>query len=341
MIISSAKQKAFSKRWSDRHNVGYAARMRIRLSTLILVLCSILPATSARAQISKWDTVRYEKWGIALQVPSGSAKQAIEGQPEGDVCDVYAIGGLACVVRVTPTPATQLSSTVIEQTIQTEMKEASSLGPAKRWEQVSRQGNLFKGFTASVQIKAGDPLQTALGKIVGEQKAFQSTSMAALGDDASPILRIEVIGPKSRQAEVITTAKGIAAFAARLVAGTPSPAPPTPKKPSPGPKPTPKPEPAPVPKPWPSLKEGEIEIVGMVNSISADRRSLVLSADTIKMPGQEAISLTPKRAKKVLLRDKLSALVKGAHIHLIGKNEGVGRPIAADAIEATPSTPSL
>lgn len=325
------------------------------MKTRILALVLILFALPAGAQVGKWDTVSYEKWGFALQLPSGSVKQAVEGQPESGVCDLYQINGLACIVKVTPTQDTQLSSTVIEQAIQAEVKSASALGPPKRWEQDSKQGDLFKGYSASVQLKAEDPMQAAVGKIVGEKEACESISMASLGDDTSPVLRITVIGPKSRQAEVVTTAKGIAAFMTKTVSADPGPVAAAKKlipelksevKLAPKPKPQqvvvskprklviePRPQIISTPKRWPTIKKGEIELAGSVTSIAPDCKTMILCVDSVIMPGQAPITLSPVRSKKVMLRYKLDWLAVGQRVRIMGKNTGIGKPMTADAVE--------
>lgn len=332
---------------------GYPASMKTRILTLALIFI----ASHAFAQVAKWDTVRYEKWGFALQVPTGSAKQAVGGQIESETCDVYNIGGLACIVKVSPTSDTELASTVIEKAIQAEVKSASALGPAKRWEQNSKQGDLFKGFTAPVQIKPDSDLQAAVGKIISESEAYESISMAPLGDDTSPILRITVIGPKNRQKEIATTAKGVVAFMTRTMSASPEPTAPTPRKLVVEPRPAPKPKPAPVvttpkkliiepktalkptlaPKPWPALKKGDIELSGAVNSISADGKTMMLCADSVKMPGQTPITLIPARPKKVMLRKKVDWLAAGQCVRIIGKNTGIGKPMTAGAVEKMPA----
>lgn len=302
----------------------------------MLVLCSILPATCARAQIAKWETVSYEKWGFVLQIPSGFQKQALPNQPPDGVCDVYAARGLACVVKVTPTPDDQLAATAIEQAVQSQVKEFSKLGPAKRWEQDSKQGELFKGFTAMVQLNSADAAESAVGKIVGADTAFECVSMAPLGDETSPILRVGVVGPRNRESAVIAMAKGIVAFVSRIESGPPA----TPVK-VPQPKklvPELKEVSPPKPKPWPALKKGEIELAGIVDAISADRKSLNMIAETVKLPGQDPIELTPTRPKKVMLRQELSWLAVGQRIRILGKHTGVGKPITADAVEQLPGS---
>lgn len=306
------------------------------------MLCLVVSATCAVAQVGKWDAVRYEKWGFSLQIPSGSTKQAVN-QSEGEACDIYSAGGIACVVKVILTPDNQLASTMIEQAIQTEVKAASSPGPAKRWEQTSKQGDLYKGFTAPIDLAGDDPLLQAAAKIVAEPTAFQSVAMAPLGDDTSAVLRITVIGPMSRQRDVVATAKGITAFVTRTIAAkAPLVSTSGPKRvilqPKPTPKPEPKPKPEPTAKPQRALKKGEIELAGIVGYIAADRKSMVLAADSVRMPGGEPTALDPSRPKKVTLRKKLDWLTAGQRVRITGKNTGIGKPMTADTVERVTDT---
>lgn len=315
--------------------------MKTRLFALTIILCSVL-AVRAFAQASSWNTVSYDKWGFALQIPSGCAKQPIDAAPDGGACDLYAGGGLAYVIRIIPAPGNVPTSTAIEQAIQAEIKAAARLGSAKRWEQDSKQGDLFKGFIVPIALDADDTVHAAVGKIVGPGETVQCASMAPVSDDNSPILRIEVIGPKGRQADVVSNAKGMVAFVSR---GQASPAPARVETSNPQKliierKPdraTPKPAPA---KPWPTLKKGEIELAGVVDSIAPDGRNLSVVVDLVTMPGDEPVALSPARPKRVLLKIKQTWLTVGQRIRIKGTNTGVGKPIIADALEQTQQTPS-
>lgn len=307
--------------------------MKTRLPIFVFALSFVL-GTFALAQVSRWDSVSYDELGFVLQLPTGSAKQPIEGLSGTGVCDVYAQNGLAFVVRVTPAPDDLPTSTAIEQAIQAEAKAASKLGVAKRWEQTSKQGDLFKGLIASVQLSGQDPVQAAISKIVGPDSAVECSSMVAVGDDTSPILRLSVIGPSSRQTEVVTTAKGIAAFLNRTQSASK-----TPSVETPGPNASAtaqKPIPAPAAKPWPALKKGEIELAGVVDAVNPDHKSLTLIVDLVTTVGAEPIALSPARSKVVVLKSKLPWLVVGQRIRVHGKNSGVGKPITADVLEQAP-----
>ena len=332
---------------------GYTTPMRNRVAAVVLSLFSLLLAVCACAQNAKWQRAVYDKWGFTVQLPAGAQKQAISDQPQQGFYDVYSVGGMACVVAVTPGQDNLPGSTVIEQVLQGEVKKVAKLGLARRWEQDSKQGDLFKGLIGSVQIKGSSDLPSVVGRIVAADTGFECISMATLGDEASPILSIGIIGPKSREAEIIAISKSMVAFVTRTESA-PSPPPvvdvPKPRKlvpelkpvapPKPVAKPDPKPDPKPTPKPWPTLKQGEIELTGVVDAISPDHRSVTVIVDSIKLPGQDPIELSPAHTKKVLLRQKLSWLAAGQRIRLLGKNTGVGKPMTADSLEKCPDRPA-
>lgn len=306
---------------------GYSVGMKTRLP-IFVVLATLVLAASALAQASRWDTISYEKWGFTIQLPSGSVKHAIDSAPANGVCDVFESKGLVCVVKVSPASDDLPTSTAIEQSIQAEVKLSSKLGSVKRWEQESKQGELFKGFSGGAQLSAEDPVQAAIGKILGDASVVECAAMAPVGDDNSPILCVSVFGPSTRQMEVITTAKGIAAFVSRGAGAAKAKAP-QPKQRVAAAKPAPKP----VIKSWPALKKGQIELAGVVESVDPKGKSLIVMVDLVTVIGTDPIALSPARSKTVLLRNKLVGVSVGQRVRLIGKNTGVGKPITADAVE--------
>lgn len=289
---------------------------------MVLVLASVC----ALAQTDRWQAVRYDKWRAGVQIPAAASKHSLPTQPEEATCDLYAVGVLACYVKITPTPDTELASTVIERAIQAEMKQSEKLGAVKRWEQNSKQGDLFKGFTGPTKLDGGDPLQAEISRIIGSDTGIECVSMAPLGDDTAPVIRIGVVGPAGKRNEVVATAKRMAALVTRY-----NTSPNTAVSAA---------EPKPAPEPWPTLKKGEIEIEGVVDSVAWDRRSIVLKAEFIKLPGQDRITLSPPRSKHVRLKSKQDWLAAGVRVILVGKNTGIGKPMTADLIEATKQPPN-
>jgi len=287
-----------------------------RLQAIVLLL--ICAPVSALAQSDKWETVRYDQWKFAAQIPAGAAKHPID-PPESGTLDLYSSGGLACSISVTPTPNTQLASTVIEKAIQEEIRRAGGLGAARRWEQASKQGDLFKGYVAPAKLDETDVYAREIGEIIGGSTGVRCAAMAPLGDDTAPILWISVCGTAGTEKDVITTAKAIAASVKRDAA------PPNANAASPEPKKA---------KPWPALKNGEIELEGGIESVAKDGRHLVIAVDFIRLYGHERIALSPVRTKEVRLKTRLDGIAPGVRVILIGRNTGIGKPMAADVIEA-------
>ncbi len=318
--------------------------MKTKLISHIIAACFLLSAGAAVAQ-SNWRNISSPQWGLSYKLPPTATRQPYTGQRSSVLCELYTAGDFAFLIEVTPTPADTLASTAIEQTIQADMKEAAKLGETKRWEATSKQGDLFKGFTGPVQFSATDASCAAVVKVLGGDKGVGSAALVPLGDETGPVLRITVMSKTGKQAEVAAMAKTISSMVTRQpakITTTSAPKPPeavpTPP-PAPAPAPAPKPEPAPAVKPWPELVSGKIELVGIVDSISEDGKTVMMTVDTIRMPGQDPVDLSPKRAKKVLLPAKMNTLIKGLRIRLIGRNDGVGKPITADAVELTPVAP--
>jgi hypothetical protein len=309
-------------------HVGIYVSMKTRLVCLSIALCCVIAAGDAIAQDAKWRTIRSQQWGFSFQLPPGATRRPLADRPPQGTCDVYAAGGLACVVQVTPTASDALASTAIEQAIQADVKEASKLGSAARWEATSKQGDLFKGFTGRVQLSKTDAAQAMVFRSIGADSGVQSVALAPLGDESAPVLRIAVVGIPNRENEVVAMAKAIASL---VTTG------PQPLVQAPNPEPTPTPAPTPVAKPWAALKSGEIELAGTVESVSKDGRTVTMTVDTVTVIGQEPITLSPTRPKRVLLKSKLRWLTQGLYVRLIGKNSGVGKPIQADAMEQTPA----
>lgn len=310
----------------------------MKTRTVISIITLLIVVSAAASAQDKWQIISSPQWGLSYKLPPGAQRQPYTGQPASALCELYTAANLAFLIEITPTASDTLASTAIEQAIQADMKEAAKLGAASRWEATSKQGDLFKGFTGPVQFSATEPGHAAIIKAIGAEKGVGSCARAALGDESSPVLKITVMGKADREAPIAAMAKTISSMVTRQtpkVAKAPVPPPPAPVT-----KPLPKPVPKPTAKPWPRLVAGKIELMGIVELVSNDGKTVVVAVDSIKMPGQDPIVLEPKRSKKVLLKAKMSNAIKGLQIRLIGRNDGVGKPITADAVELTPAAPA-
>ncbi|MGI6295356.1 MAG: hypothetical protein ACOX3G_04650 [Armatimonadota bacterium] len=294
------------------------------LSTIV-VLCFICAGAGLGADMGQWETVSYQDWGLTLQIPAGAVKHPVPNQPPNGFYDVYSANGCACVIAVTPVRNLP-TPTTIEKLIQEELAKSARLGAARRWEQDSRQGDLFKGFMGLVKIKGAVFLPDAVRQIVAGDTAFHCVSMAALGDDSSPVLSVGVFGPRHRENDITIIAKGMAAFVKKsgsvnksvgASAGAGESA------------------------SWPTLKPGQIELEGVISMVTGDQKSLILAVEFITMPGSNPIALNPARRKVVLLRQKMDWPAVGQRIRLLGTNTGVGKPMTADLLEKLPDEPPV
>lgn len=266
----------------------------------------------------------YEDRHFRLRLPEGAVSQDSKPIENELLREVYVADGLVWAIRLTETPAGYLASTAIEQALQAEMKAGAPLGEVRRWELYTRQQVLFKGISRLV------PAETAVlgvapqvDELRGETVLSQSLSMAPLSDESSPILTLAVAGPTARKDDVEKRAKELAFSFWRI------------QEPPRGPqrdtgtgdaKPS-------APRP---LKKGDIELSGTVASIAADRKSLVMTVNAVRMPGGKPIELNPPRSKRVFLRSFPDELTAGKPILVIGRNDGVGMPILADILELIP-----
>lgn len=361
-----------------------AAAVAAVLSAVVIMCC----AGSAPAQLPQMKPVAFEQWGFQVSVPREAERYALEARADVLLSELFVHGDLIYFVKLTKVPESTLASTAIEKALQSDFSFASKLGPAKRWELDSKQGELFKGLTRLVNPDDMPAEAPYLKRVLKSRAAAQSACMAPVKDESSPVLTVGVIGPKERESEIENTAKFFAfgtgsakeptepAKVATVDPGGVSRAEPAKVRPSepakelpPAPLLGPPAKPADVaqpkpgmqadapaiapitpavpsvakpaqpaqavrPKPRPTLKKGDIELLGMVELIAADRKSLVMLVDQIIMPGMKPIPLDPARRKLVLVKDLTAGVAAGARIAAIGKNEGVGKPLIAAWLEA-------
>jgi hypothetical protein len=81
------------------------------------------------------------------------------------------------------------------------------------------------------------------------------------------------------------------------------------------------------------LKNGDIELTGLVESIEQSTKSLTMIVDTIRMPATKPIQLDPPRRKVVYYDALPPGLEPDKGILVVGKNTGVGKPMKADIVE--------
>jgi hypothetical protein len=262
--------------------------------------------------------------------------------------DIYISGDYTYVVRVIKVSETLLTSTAVEKIIQAEINSGTQLGPTQRWELDTQGKQLFKGFT-----RLGDVSEPFLEKLVGGKRCVQSTAMASLGDESSPIVAVGVIGREDQRTNIEALAKYLA-FTVDIFPGGPAveAAPDRVNTPrdepsllSPNREPSRSMKPAfarpvfPAAKSNPKLKKGEIELTGAVEYIGRDAKRLLMRVDSITLPGSAPAKLDSSRLKTVLFDKLPSGVVVGERITVTGKNNGVGTPIRANAIQVAEPAP--
>ena len=88
-------------------------------------------------------------------------------------------------------------------------------------------------------------------------------------------------------------------------------------------------------KPVPALKKGEIQVVGVVESVALDGKVLTLTAQHIIMPESAPVKLDPPRRKVVRMKADAGIAV-GDRVVVIGPNAGVGKAMDADFVDKLP-----
>ncbi|MHB9036126.1 MAG: hypothetical protein ACYC64_05625 [Armatimonadota bacterium] len=321
--------------------------MPIRLLT-ILLMCYILSTPLFTAELPKTSPVVYTQWHFKMETPTSSEKHVVAVGSDELLHEVYISGDYAYVVRVIKASDTLLASTAVEKIIQEQVKSGAELGKTARWELDSQNKQLFKGFTRLAKVS-----EPVVEKLVGGNSCVQSIAMAPLGDESSPILAVGVMGREDLTSDVESLAKYIAFTVGILPSAPALAAPPeqviVPREEPPLLSPNPEPSRSMYPKPArpalpatkiaPILKSGEIELAGAVESISEDRKSLVMSVESVTLPGSALRKLDSPRPKTVLLSKLPAGVVVGKRIVVIGKNKGVGAPIKADVIRFAEAAP--
>lgn len=271
---------------------------------------------------------KYPTWGFEIQVPRASVTHSLPVGNDVLLAEMHTYGDLVYIVKVTKTPPNTLASTTIEQTIQAMTKSPSTLGPYGRWEIDSKQGELFKGISRTFSLDdASEAEKTLLRKALRGREAFQSLCMAPLGgDEAEAILTIGVIGPKSRADEIENIAKFMA-FNVTAISKT-ADSPPAPSRSDKASKV--RNASVTVVR---TLKKGEIELVGVVESIDPPNKAIVMLVDQVTMPGFKPIKLSPVRRKLVYYSKLPDGVNPQTRLSIIGKNTGVGKPMNADLIQ--------
>ncbi len=308
----------------------------MKRSVDICVLISIAAVAGAcaagGARGASNSPVTFEEYGFKLEIPRPFEKHVPPPKPGERLSQAYLSGGLAYIIKITDVGPDSLASTVVEQTLQAQVKQASQ---ARRWERNSRYGELFKGFTCLTKVDLNSA--PFLEKIMGGDTGYQSVSLAPLAGESSPILTIGIIGAKERSVEIDNLAEFLVSTVStfKIAHGTKPkdvslkhPAAVSAAKPAAGLSQKPSAQAA--------LRPNEIELVGRVDSVGPGGDSITMTVDQIRLPKQGPIKLDPARTKLVYCKKLPSGAGPGTRLLVVGVNTGVGKPMSADRIEVQP-----
>ena len=186
--------------------------MKFRLLPVLVFIFVIIGSACfgapAPVHIASMKAVTFDKWGFQVEVPQLAERYSVPGQAETQLSELFVFDGLVYFVKVTGTASDALTATAIEQRIQSLLKSSSAQTRPQRWELDLGQGVLFKGLSHTVQPSKDFPAEARyISRVVKGGTAFESVSMAPIGDDFSPIISVGVIGPSQRSSEIETRAK--------------------------------------------------------------------------------------------------------------------------------------
>lgn len=88
------------------------------------------------------------------------------------------------------------------------------------------------------------------------------------------------------------------------------------------------------------LQQGQIQICGKVEVMSADRKRLTMMADEVTIYGGKPAKLNPPREKVVFLTEPMEGLGPGAIISVVADNSGQGQPVTAREVQTVTPAPA-
>lgn len=324
--------------------------MKIRaLFVLVGIFLAVSLGCAAVGELkSNASAIPLSDWSVKLSVP-----QPYEEHPGLDTngyefSKAYTSGDMIYLVKISKVHPDLLADTAVEQMIQFEFNLANKLGAANRWEHNARSGMFFKGYSGPIQYDDGAFSRASyLKDILKSDTGCISTSITSVKND-SALLIIDVIGPKDQQDKVHVAAIACAESVKQLsdkpkldkmspkpeannapAAKTIKPSVKSIKPPKKNANTSLKPEKV-------ALKKDQIQLLGKIESFADDRKSLTLTVDQIRMPGEKLIKLNPARPKLVLIEKIPETALVGTRVMVVGRNDGVGMPIQPDSIKYLP-----
>ena len=276
-------------------------------SVLCVCVLSGVPA-SCDAQKVTWEV--YQAYNISVEISSPHDSFNPSKTPGSLMDEGYLSGGLAYDVIVAPIAPALRSKAALDDYLNQMLgltnriqQAIASRHPSEKWNVSAKNGKEFTGITIDDFIM--DP---SFDKIASDHKASISMAIAALKSDYSQCLLVSVAGPRDRRSEIEAAAKAMAqsvdnASSEASQAATP-----------------------------PELRPDQIELIGVVKSISLRSKSLVMNVDTVNTRDQGSITLNPPRSKTVFASGFPKRIMVGSRLKVVGRNSGVGKPVRADVL---------
>lgn len=346
---------------------------RVGISLAIVSFFACITAACGTV-LPKAGSVEYKNWGFKVDIPLNSEKISLADGTD-DLYDVYSYKGLSYVVKIIKTPSNALASTAIEQQIQADCKKTGAkrwetetrkgelykglegvcsldndiLAKAPKLKAAISNGTVFQAISMAPLKDESSPI-LYVGVIGPRSRATDIRNIAKFMPETVSTNIIEksvppvVAQPKAPQPPapgkaIVTTVQKPAMVTVKPATPVKTPkvtVTPASKKPANQPS-FEKPAVVATPHKRPAIKAGYIQLEGEITSIWSNNKGLVCSVDTVTMPSKTEIELSPKRSKTVML-DKCPMWIKqGIRVLVIGKNNGIGKPIHADIIEAASS----
>ena len=317
--------------------------MRSLSKSVLLASLLLLCAVAALAETTAGAVHTYESYGFSVSLPSTCQPVSLGNIGGGaGLQEAYQANGLAYVVLGIniPIPKNMSVRTAVSMGVQ-QVSSMSSKIPGANVNLVSAttaDGEPVQGFSMTVI----ESTRSTMGKIPPEVKAlfgtsiYQAAVIVPVKESPATIGVIAVVGPSSRQGEVIsqmmqvaaTFTRGKSAVAGSFTSGSREVMTGASGKGSKGAAAPPQP----IVKSINQLKKGQIELVGVVKQTDAAHKSLDMLVSQAVPFGGNGVMINPARLKRIYVNAITEDLKEGAIIIVVGGDTGPGKAVTADTI---------
>ncbi len=279
----------------------------------------------------KVTQLQYPRYGFALSLPAASDKQTVAIPLGQDIfAEAFTGGGMVYAVFVASEKDKVPPAVLLEQTL-VMMSMKAPQAAVRRWQANSGQRMVFNGFTFTIPKEAAAMAQEAwIKQAIGSGDGVQAGAISPLPGDSKHAVGVAAMGPKARESQVEDAVRMMisslsfpgynpGAPSAGSAAGAPA-------QPAQG-----------SGIAWPALKAGEIALVGVIDTVSADKTRMNLLADQVLTYGQKPAKMSPARPKTVFSKALPVFAKPGVRVIVSGKNKGQGKPLTADAVKQAPA----